>query len=309
MSKLISKLTILLVLFALLVYVYCRLASTVAVKYYGENIEEQIRKSFKNSIKDDYNCYFLGNSRIYRNINPELFDSVNAYNFGHDNDTYNQMYYKLLYLINNGEKIEYLIIGTDYFQFSYLADARNYVYVDLLPSEYLADYPDSSTKVARRLDRIKRLWISKQNAFTALLNYAMGNPPPNNIPYQKDNGQYCVEGTAKGDETIQFDFSIMDIQYDYFKRIIELCVDENIDLYVVMPPLWEAMVESGTDEEFDKFNKMIIDSLKDTPYENQYINYCILNGLSSYEDFSDATHLSPEVADTYSGYLNHYIFE
>ena len=64
-----------------------------------ENTAEQIKMSFENSIADNYNCYFLGNSRIYRNINPEMMTTVKAYNFGHDNDSYNQMYYKLLYLL------------------------------------------------------------------------------------------------------------------------------------------------------------------------------------------------------------------
>lgn len=45
----------------------------------------------------------------------DTFTLVNSYNVAHDNDSYSQMYYKLLYLLDNGKKIDYLVIGTDYF--------------------------------------------------------------------------------------------------------------------------------------------------------------------------------------------------
>ena len=50
------------------------------------------------------------------------------------------MYYKLQYLLDNGCKVDTLVIGTDYFQFSVFSDSRNYVYDGLLGNDYLRDY-------------------------------------------------------------------------------------------------------------------------------------------------------------------------
>ncbi|WP_461488949.1 hypothetical protein, partial [Pontibacter sp. HJ8] len=65
---------------------------------YGPTTKAQIEQSFENALRKDYDMLILGNSRIYRGINPEKF-STNAYNFAHDDDSYNQMYYKLKYVL------------------------------------------------------------------------------------------------------------------------------------------------------------------------------------------------------------------
>lgn len=308
MRKFLIKIILISSICSILIMVYVQIATKCETKYLGPTTADQIIMSFSNSIKDNYNCYFLGNSRIYRGINPEIFPDVKAYNFAHDNDSYNQMYYKLLYLIQNGARIDYLIIGTDYFQFSFLADSRNYIYSDLFPKEYSSDYKNHSWIKNFELYCTTE-WKNKQNVFLYCIKYILKKPAPKNISYQKPNGQYIEYGMANPDATIKRNYKVLDIQYDYFKKIIKICEDEDIEMFIVMPPLWSGETDSHTDKERDEFNNMIISTIADTRYKDNYINYSEENGLSPYTDFIDITHLHPSAADRFSEYINQRIFK
>lgn len=286
---------------------YNHLASVSIEKFHGPSTEDQISMSFSNAIQNDYNCYILGNSRIYRGVNPDLFTKVRSFNFAHDNDSYNQMYYKLLYLLENNKNIEYLIIGTDYFQFSFLADSRNYIYDRFFPKEYLYDY-EMHSFLDIIVSHYSSLWINKQNALPSCIKYVLGISEPEQKKHLKDNGQYITYGEANPNATTNVDYSVKDIQYDYFIKIINVCENENIELFVIMPPLWEGETKSHSDQERELFNAMIYDSLSKTDYRNNYINYSKEVGLSSYVDFVDITHLNQTAADAFSEYINNRIF-
>jgi len=62
----------------------------------GPTQRQLVDYSFNTVTNQDYDCYLLGNSVIYRDINPDVLTSVNAFNFAMDNDNYNQMYYRLM---------------------------------------------------------------------------------------------------------------------------------------------------------------------------------------------------------------------
>lgn len=307
MKKFVIKVVLISVFSALLVAGYNHLSTISTVKYHGASTADQVNMSFSNAISNEYECYFLGNSRIYRDINPDCFTSVKSYNFAHDNDSYNQMYYKLLYLMDQGKKINYLIIGTDYFQFSFLSDTRNYIYSKFFPEEYMADFGHTSF-LEKQEAYYTQLWTNKQNALPSCLRYILGMPAPNVVNYQKENGQYVVYGEANPNETVNRDYSILDIQYDYFLRIIDLCEKEKIQLYVIMPPLWIGETSSHSNQERDEFNNFINNVLSRTSYKNNYINYSEEMGLSSYTDFIDVTHLKPTAADEFSKYINSIVF-
>lgn len=204
-------------------------------------------------------------------------------------------------------RIDYLIIGTDYFNFSFLLNERNYVYSSLFPKEYMEDYGVTS-QVQQVLDNVKTLWRNKQMGILPCVQYILGLDAPENISYQKENGQYCVYGHASGSETFYRDYTVLDIQYSYYKKILSLCEDEGIELFIIMPPLWEGGLVSHSDEEWAVFNEMIRSSLAGTPYDGHYFNYSEEEGLSSYMDFADDTHLTLEAADDYSEYINNRLF-
>ena len=307
MKQFIIKVVGLATLCSILICGYSRLAEISSEKYFGASTEQQIDTSFNNAVTGDYNCYFLGNSRIYRGINPEKLSAVCAYNFAHDNDSYNQMYYKLVYLLEHEKSIEYLIIGTDYFQFSLFSKSRNYAYNKWLSKEYVADYGQYNW-ITQTEERLFSLWNNKQNALSSCIRFIQGVKEPENKNYQRQNGQYVVYGNANKSETIVRNYDIRDIQYQYFKKIISLCEEWGIKLYIIMPPLREGELVGHSSLERDEFDVMIEKELKNTPYAGNYINYSRENGLLPYTEFIDITHLNPLAANKYSEYLNDVIF-
>ena len=301
MKKFIRNLFIFTACLSALLAMYCKLTLDASVKYMGENTKQQIERSFQNAAAGDYNCYFLGNSRIYRDINPDLFTGVNAYNFAHDNDSYNQMYYKCLFLQEENKKIDSLVIGTDYFQFSFLGDSRNYIYDRLFGLEYMRDY---NTSIADEIFAdIVYFWKTKRNSAQFLIPYFRGEPAGENISFLKDNGQYVVYSKATDADTVDRSGVVMEVQKQYFLKIIEYCADNDIELYVIMPPARDEELASYTEEEMDSFDRMIEDALGER-FQGRYLNCCDLPEFKHYSNYTDITHLNAEAADRFSGYLN-----
>lgn len=309
MKKFISKCAIFILIMAALIALYCYVSAGSVRKYIGINTSEQIITSFDRVQSNSYDCLFLGNSRIFRGVNPDKFPSVNGYNMGQDNETYNQIYYKLNYILDKGAKPKYIILGIDYHAFSYLSDSKNYVYASYFPKEFLDDYDDADSSFLYRKTRmLTNLWSNKQNAFEAFMKDMFHKTPDENIPYMRDNGQYVIGGEASGDETVDRDYTIMPLQWDYYLKIIDLCVENDIDLYAVMLPLWDGETKSHTDEERKEFDDKIRASLSENGFEGHYFNYYEENGLSPYSDFADVTHLKPEAAEEFSKWLNGKVF-
>lgn len=305
MKKFIAKTVFLGIIISGFIAIFWHLSTFIGTKYEGDTTASLIETSFRNAIANDYNCYFLGNSRIYRGINPDKFNQVNAYNFAHDNDTYNQMYYKLLYLLNHGQKIEYLVIGTDYFQFSFLSDTRNYIYSKLFPKEYGLDYASGWLETQEKY--IFTQWNARKNVLANSLKYILQRGTPEKKNYQKENGQYIAYGTASPDDTANRDSTILDVQYKYYTEIINLCKMKSIKLYVVMPPARNSELSSYTQEEMEAFNRMIEESLGEQNKVNYY-NCSQLEGFTDYSNYIDSTHLNKDAADRFSIVLNDMIW-
>lgn len=301
MKKFVKKIFIFILCLSFLLYVYCEISQVAAIKYNGENTEQQIEKSFQNAVKEEYNCYFLGNSRIYRDINPDRFSDVNAYNFAHDNDSYNQMYYKLLYLEKEGIEFDYLIIGTDYFQFSFLGDSRNYIYDRWFSIEYIKDY--NSSILDEIFSDILFFWKTKRESVKFCIPYLMGKPAGEHINYLKDNGQYIAYGEAGKDDTIDRNCNILEVQKQYLEKIIHYCNEKNITFYVVMPPTRDEELASYTQDELIVFHKMLREVL-DENYEKCYIDCSNLKEFKHYSNYTDITHLNEEAANRFSIYLS-----
>ena len=59
--------------------------SLLSVKY-GPSTKDQIEYSFKRAINSDCNLLILGNSRVYRGLNPAIWHQK-AVKFAHDKDS------------------------------------------------------------------------------------------------------------------------------------------------------------------------------------------------------------------------------
>lgn len=289
MRKFLIRITI----FFLPALIYCILAiftvpSLLTIQN-GPSTKQQIEFSFENAVKRDYNLLILGNSRTYRGLNPNVF-TLKTFNFSHDNDSYNQIYFKLKYLIDRKKEIDYLVLGIDYFQFSILSDTRNYIYADFFDADYLKDY--------------------KTNILRLKFNYHIGNLNPKKLlslipkggkATLRENGQYLKPGFAKENDTIHRDISRLKVQEDYFSKIINLCKKEDITVFMVMLPIRQNELNSYRIEDIEKFEAYI-----NTLVDNTNVYYLNFSTNPDYktEDYTDITHLNEKAADRFSKVLN-----
>jgi len=256
---------------------------------FGPNTEQQISQSFSNAINKDYDILILGNSRIYRGINPD-FLIRKAYNFSHDNDSYNQMFYKLKEVLKKKE-IKLLIIGVDYFQFSFISNTRNYVYYDYFDSEYQKDFEETNislkTKYLIQLINPKRIIeILKSKGTISIL---------------KENGQYIKPGIANEKQLSFNSMKMLPLQKRYFNEILKLCKLNNIDFFLLMPPSRKKELDNFTMNEKKKFNSFI--SKTASKFGGKYYNFSNSNDFSM-SDFTDITHLNEKAADKFTKIVN-----
>ncbi|PKP46456.1 MAG: hypothetical protein CVT95_06985 [Bacteroidetes bacterium HGW-Bacteroidetes-12] len=256
----------------------------------GPSTKQQINYSFKNAISKDYELLISGNSRTYRGLNPNIF-SLNTFNFSHDNDSYNQIYYKLNYLLERNKKFNYLILGVDYFQFSFKSDTRNYVYGDLLGNEYMNDFDNSNIL----LEKVKYL-LDNVNP-KKLLSLKLKK----NKPFLRENGQYIKHGVASENDSIKRDINLLDFQVSYFKKIINLCKSKNIKVFIVMLPTRQNELDSYTEIELNEFNSFIKENIDNK--NEYYLNYSKIKNFTV-NDYTDLTHFNESSANRFSRMLD-----
>lgn len=292
MVRFFKKLSVYLLFMFIILCAYYFLGAYFGRKVYGVDTEDQIRISFHNANNRIYNKLFLGNSRVYRGINPDCIDN-HTYNFAHDNDTFNQCYYKLVYLIDKGHKLDTLFLGADYFQFGIKSHTRNYVYDNLFAEEYYKDY--NTNILNENIANLKQIFYNNQLLLPkALIKLIMNK---NIIGQIKDNGQYIYDSKASPNDKVTRNTEILDLQVDYYNRIVDLCHSHNIQLTVFTMPVRDGEMESYTREFVSKIQSIIKTPLS---IKDRYIDMTYLEDFRDYHDYTDITHLNSSAADRFS---------
>lgn len=290
---------------AILGSVFTLIAGYFDKKEYGPSTKEQIEKSFEQAVTSDAGIWFLGNSRIYRGIDPSIIQGHIAYNFGHDNDSFNQMYYKLLYLKEHNCRIDTLFLGVDYFQFGVFVDSRNYVYDHLFDAQYVKDY--GRTKAGELANNIRRVFKSKQSfffpSFTKYVSRGLKFKDAGLLPVLKENGQFIEDTEASENDTADRSFEVKEILMDYFDRILQFCKENDVEVYALMMPVRDKELACYTDEEINLFTRMINDELSNYGYNNRYLDYSNLPAFKDYSCYSDITHLNSASARAFTEVL------
>ena len=265
------------------------------VKAFGINVEDQIEMSFSNAKLREYDLVVMGNSKLYCGINPDFF-TIKSYNFSHNNDNYNQIYFKLKWLDEQGKKFDYLVLGTDYFQFNFISDSRNYAYSKYFEDEYILDY---------RKDAIGAKWLKGKVEF--LKPYKLKTLL--DIPYVrhdlKENGQFVRRGNP-GEALFQKrQFKFLDIQVQYFDRILQYCQEKDITVFICMQPLRKMELNQYSHKEIMQFNEFISKKLKVGIY---YLDFSVDHPFDS-KDYIDMSHLSQESAKKFTKMINERIIQ
>ncbi len=258
----------------------------------GPNTKSQIIHSFQNALVRNYNLIILGNSGTYRGINPDIIN-IPSYNFSHDNDTYNQLYYKLIWLEQKNKKFKYLVLGVDYFQFSFISDTRNYLYSPLFDIRYSEDYPEQNCWEE---------FIARTNVFNFkrvgyLLNVFKKKQ---NLIFQKENGQYIRPPKETKDMKTIVSINRLPIQEKYFKMILDNCSKNEIEVFLCMLPVRKKVLTNYKESEIKEFNDFICSYINNGVH---FLNYSFQDGWNP-EDYTDMIHLNAKAADRFSEQLN-----
>jgi len=229
------------------VSVYPYQASRRLGSLYGPSTRQQIDYGFAFLEREArQGLIFLGNSRIYRGLEPTQFPGA-AFNFGQDGDGPNQMYYKLQWLQERQKLPGVVVLGIDYFLFSNLDPARAEDYVDYFPESFLLDYSDHLRSQSAR----GRAWGEFQNQrwnrwlarrYPQSLEALLLRPPFAAKPTLTERGFYEVQARAAANARspylpVRRDIHRLDMQVDYFRRSLALCHQQRSRVILVMPPM------------------------------------------------------------------------
>lgn len=290
MRRFLKQVSIFLGLSAVFYVVFCLFALPVLFEWrMGINIEQQLEKSFSYAGSRQYDLAVMGNSRMFCGVNPDKLE-IPSYNFSHNNDSYNQAYWKLQWLKAHDKRIKYLVLGVDYFQFGIFTDSRNYAYFQFLDKAYQNDYPKRNYRLQYYKDLLRPQKIR-----------SLFKKEVEDRHDVKPNGQYIRFGTPKEGAFIRRDKKVKQIQVDYFNRILAECKKEGIQVFLVMPPLREAEMKNYTQKEVADFDA----KMKALVSEGHvaYFNFS-RDPHFKWNDFIDFTHLSQQAADRFSAQLN-----
>lgn len=284
---------------------------------FGPGTAQQIHHSFKMALERKYDCLALGNSRIYRNLNPDKI-SIPTYNFAHDDGTVNQFYFKQQYLEKHGVQYKYFILGVDYFQFSFFSDSRNYLYNKYFDPAYQKDYQGNSSDTPFK----KFLWsrsyfksindsfnrfvqINFSQTVLSVFKYMVKKIRGQQLrpkTFMRDNGQYVVTFSfAMENDFIERSAQRLPGQEHYFDEILKFAKDRKIKVFMVLPPTRQnelAAYSKETIQEFDAYFKSKADNK--TVF---FLDYSTHPDFE-FKDYADITHLIEEGADKFSIILN-----
>jgi hypothetical protein len=255
----------------------------------GPSAQTQTDHAFTKAESRDYDLLFLGNSRIYRGVNPDHF-ATPTFNFACDNDTFNQMYYKLKWLREREKPFQHLVIGMDFFQFEFKSDHRNHLYSQYLDDAYLADYEP-------RPYAEEKLWLKR---FVRSLNPKYLFIPDNGRTFLRDNGQFIKAGIATPADKTARTTRLLPLQVDYFERMLADCREHGTQVVLCMLPIRPEEKNAYKEGEMEAFMEFI------EGYTNENVALIDLTRDDGYamSDYTDITHLNEAAADRLSVQLN-----
>lgn len=296
MKRYIFNILIIAIYSVLFIGLYNIVSTKILSMVYGLTTKQQIDKQFADltSQRDSIECIYLGSSKFYHGINPNLITPC-GFNLAHDNDSYNQIYYKLLYVNERCPKLKRVVVCFDYVSFCVFSETRNYVYHHYLPEEYCQDYSKNFYN-----NYVYPYLIGTKNLPKVIVSFINKNIPQ--PPFLTNKGQYITFEKAHDDDYVKYCTSIYDIQISYFNKIVRYCHDHHLECVVVGMP--------NRDGEYWNYDKVFIAKIDDIVSKTQkdysctYLNYIRDKEFLEVNLFSDVSHFNQYGADVFSRRLN-----
>lgn len=285
-----------------------QLANRHLARTFGPSTARQIAFGFETVARQPaFDCILLGNSRIYRGLNPSLLPG-RAFNFAQDGDSYNHAFYKLVYLEQQHKLPKIVILGIDYFMFSQLDPARLSYYQAHFPARFTDDYRDFSRSQGERGRAFGQFENERLNAqldcrySKAFALLWQRHPAPRSLA---DNGQYRLESLQPAEgyrrspyNPVRRSAERLPVQLAYFRKCLQLCGQHQLRVVLVMPPINGYELDAYTPEQRRNFWK----ALAELAPGAQVLSYA-RDTRFHLKDYADFTHLKLSATDRLSRIL------
>ena len=273
-------------------------------KAMGPNTASQIDYAFRHLAEEPrMDCVLMGSSRIYRGLNPEKLGG-RTFNFAHDGDGFNHVFYKLLYLQRIGKLPPNLVVGIDYFSFATIDPTRRELYRAYFPQQFASDYAavePPKERWGQACNDEANAWLDKH--FSQVLPLVFQAAASSGGPQRalSENGQYRVAGDPRRPylrsafQPFRRNSYRTPMMTGYFERFLALCRQSGVRVALVMPPcnIYEQSAYTCRDK------------LEFWDYVNGRCGGCQVLSFETdrsfgLRDFIDSTHLKNEAADRFS---------
>ncbi|MDY6782681.1 MAG: hypothetical protein SW833_09080 [Cyanobacteriota bacterium] len=207
----------------------------------------------------------LGSSRTKQSINPEhptLQDKTPIYNLALNGANIYEVRRYLEHAIANQEDIELVVLGVDFFMFNGELDnqpsfSENRLETAMLPPNDLINSVFSLDTYQRSVETVE----ASRTAKTINLDYGKNGFMPNRkVNDGKTEARF--DGSIKTYFKFHSNYTFSENYFEEFKKIVELCQKQGIELKVFIPPAHatdnEAIRVTGQWEAFEEWKRKMV---------------------------------------------------
>ncbi len=293
-----------------LLWIYAETTGPVIARAFGSfyDLEYQLTRSVTNATTHDAETFVLGNSRMFRGVDPSVMSSP-TYNFAFDDDSFDYYSYKLDYLLARKIPFRNVIIGVDSFQLHYRNYDRFWLYRRLL------DHSGSQMDARGFRMRLIENWIDRRFESRFLYRTSLGVLARKILQGEsierwedphavlRDDGFYAVVAD-KADLGVSIGThgaANADDMTPYLERALEATAKQRLKAFVVTPP---RMVSDRARDVGDQTARAIARfAALAQKHGARYIDFSA-DARFSDADFADFTHLNTEGAQKFARILD-----
>lgn len=254
-------------------------------------------------LSPDVNKLAIGDSHIRSSVNDSLLN--NTKNVGLTCESFIYTFYKLKTLLKNNPKIDTVLLGASYHNFSVFYDDWTYSHAILF--RYFYTLPlKAKYELLKKINFAKFIYYSVQNGTISLFS----EPGKNEWLGAYENGRtnkVITEQSINKGIRIQYyrnekETGFSNINIRYFLEIVNLCREKNITLIILNTPIYDKYKDKIPMKFRDKYYSLIKDN---------HLNLIEFDGLSLEpgDFYPDGEHVTESGALLVTNYLKKYLSE
>jgi len=250
------------------------------------------------------NLLLVGSSRVLKQVNPEIIDSVtgyNSFNYGLNSGTIKTWYNIIDYSLRLNKNVKLILLNVDYYMFDITGDP----YKDAYYYPFEKQVPGLILNSSGTINLVHQLKVFDIALYDDYAKYAAidGWLRPNRIldgvykgyyPNRQLNNFETIANFKSGNDKI----SVTQTGLKLLDSCISLCKKNNIKLVLVMAPYFKQYSPA---KYFTNFNA-VIDSVKELADKSSipFYDYTTLSIADDQQYFYNVNHLNSRGAAVYT---------